>query len=82
MTSVRARVTTRQDALALVITPTMDLVPIINVFHPHLALMLSTLQRKTVANAAFLAVLRSSLWHFGLEHDADNLAPCPRLTGQ
>lgn len=74
--------TARQGPFALVITTTMDTIPVINIFHPDLALMLRTLQRKEVADAALLTSLGSGFWDFGLVHNFDDLAPCPGLAGQ
>lgn len=82
MTPVRTRVGARQDAVALLIASTMNLVPIINIFHPYLALMLHALQWKAVTDTPFLTVLRSAFRNLGLEHDVGNLAPSPRLAGQ
>ena len=64
------------------VTSTVNLVPVIDIFHPHLALMLCALQWKAVPDTSLLPGLRSRLGDLGLEHDVDNLTPYPRLAGQ
>lgn len=64
------------------IAPTVDLVPIIDILNPHLALMLGALQWEMITYAALFTCYRSRCGDHGAIHDINHFSPRPRFTSK